>query len=73
MPCQLERFRVDDVDVRGRDRQDYTVGLCDVLGNEVTGLLLDVAGLVSDGNLCRAVVSKERRQKIMLYWSVTGR
>lgn len=51
MASQLEGFRVDQVDVCGRDGEDDTVGLCDVLGDQVAGLLLDVAGLVTNWNL----------------------
>jgi len=54
MSGELQGFRVDDVDVGRGDGKDDAVGLRDVLGDEVSSLLLDVRGLVADGDLCRA-------------------
>ena len=51
MAGKLESFRVDNVDVGGGDGEDNAVGLGNVLGDEVTRLLLDVARLVANGNL----------------------
>jgi hypothetical protein len=48
---QLESLRVDQVDVCGRNSEDDTVGLCDVLGDQVAGLLLNIARLVANRNL----------------------
>lgn len=51
MSGELQGLRVHDVDVGGRDSQDDTVGLRNVLGDEVARLFLNVCGLVSNGNL----------------------
>lgn len=51
MPGELERFRVDKIDIRGRDGEDDTVRLRNVLGDEVASLLLDICGLVPNGYL----------------------
>jgi hypothetical protein len=42
MSGEFEGFRVDKVDVGGRDGEDDAVRFGDVLGDEVSGLLLDV-------------------------------
>jgi hypothetical protein len=51
MAGQLQSFRVDKINVRGRDSEDYTVRLGNVFGNEVSRLLLDVGRLIADGYL----------------------
>jgi hypothetical protein len=51
MAGQLQRLRVHEIDVGRGDGEDDTVGLRDVLGDEVARLLLDVGGLVANGNL----------------------
>jgi hypothetical protein len=51
MAGQLQRFRVDKVNVGGRNGKDDTVWLGDVLGDESAGLLLDVGRLVANGYL----------------------
>ena len=53
MPCELEGFRVDNVDICWGDGQNDTVWLGDVLGDQVAGLLLDVGGLITNGHLCQ--------------------
>lgn len=60
MTGQLQGFRVDNVDICGRDSQDDTVGLGNVFRNQVTGLLLDVAGLVANGNLQQCLEAASR-------------
>jgi hypothetical protein len=51
MASELQRLRVDEIDVGGRDGEDDTVRLRDVLGDEVARLLLDVGRLVANGYL----------------------
>ena len=51
MAGQLQSFRVDEIDVGGGDSEDDTVGLRNVLGDEVSRLLLDIGGLVANGHL----------------------
>jgi len=51
MSGKLKGFRVDNVDIGGRNGQNQTVWLGDVFGNEGSRLLLDVGGLISNGNL----------------------
>jgi hypothetical protein len=51
MAGQLEGLGVDQIDVGRRDSEDDAVGLCDVLCDQVAGLLLDIAGLITNGNL----------------------
>jgi hypothetical protein len=51
MAGQLEGLRVDQIDVCRRNSENDTVGLCDVLSDQIAGLLLNVARLVTDGNL----------------------
>ncbi len=51
MASQLQRLRVDKIDVCGGDGEDDTVGLGNVLGDESTSLLLDICRLVADGYL----------------------
>lgn len=51
MAGQLERFRVDQVNVGGRNGKDDTVRLGDVFGDEVACLLLDISRLVANGYL----------------------
>jgi hypothetical protein len=51
MPGELQGFRVDKIDICGRNCKDDAIGLRDVFGNEVARLLLDVCGLVADGYL----------------------
>jgi hypothetical protein len=57
MSRKLQGFRVDKIDVCGRDCKNNAVGLCNVFGNEVARLLLDVCGLVADGYLQLSVLS----------------
>lgn len=51
MPCQLEGFRIDDINIGRGDSEDDAVGLGNILRDEIAGLLLDVCGLISNGNL----------------------
>ena len=51
MAGQLESFRVHQIDVCGRNCEDETVGLCDVLGDQVACLLLNITRLVANRNL----------------------
>jgi hypothetical protein len=51
MAGELQRLRVDEIDVGGRDGENDTVGLRNVLGDEVARLLLDVGRLVANGYL----------------------
>lgn len=51
MAGELQGFRVDQIDVCGGDGKNNTVGLCNVLGNEVSCLLLNVGRLVANGDL----------------------
>jgi len=51
MACELQGLRVDDVDVRGGYGENDTVRFCNVLGYQITSLLLDIRGLVADGYL----------------------
>lgn len=58
MSCELEGFRVDDVDVRRGDGEDDAVRFRDVLRDEISGLLLDVGRLVADGDLDKDTISR---------------
>ena len=60
MTGKLESFRVDNIDVGRGNGEDDTVGLGDVLGDEVSCLLLDVGRLVADRDLNKNVVSGAR-------------
>lgn len=51
MASQLQGFRVDEIDVRRRDGENNTVRFRNVFGDEVASLLLDIGGLVTNGNL----------------------
>lgn len=51
MSCQLQRFRVYQILVGWRDGEDDAVGLGNILGDEVAGLLLNVCRLVANRNL----------------------
>lgn len=51
MAGELQRLRVHEVDVGGRDSEDDAVRLRNVLGDEVARLLLDVCRLVANGDL----------------------
>lgn len=42
MASELQSFRVHEIDVCGRDGENDTVGLGNILGNEIAGLFLDV-------------------------------
>lgn len=57
MASKLESFRIDNVDIGGGNGKDNTVGLGDVFRDEVSGLLLNIGGLVSYGNLRKIMVS----------------
>jgi hypothetical protein len=51
MARKFEGFGIDEIDVRGGDCKNYTVWLCDILGDEVSRLLFDIRRLVANGNL----------------------
>jgi hypothetical protein len=51
MSGELERFRVDKIDVRGGNGEDDTVRLRNVFGDEVARLLFDVCWLIANRNL----------------------
>ena len=51
MSGELQRLRVDEIDVGGRDSENDTVGLRNVLGDEAACLLFNVCWLVANGNL----------------------
>lgn len=51
MASELESLRVDNIDIGGRNSKDNTVWFCDILRNEVASLLLDIGGLIADGDL----------------------
>ncbi|KAH8630581.1 hypothetical protein IG631_15158 [Alternaria alternata] len=51
MAGQLQSLGVYEIDVGGGDSEDDTVWLCNVLGDEIPCLLLDVGGLVANGHL----------------------
>jgi hypothetical protein len=51
MAGEFERFRVDNVDICGRNSQDNTVRFGNVFGNKSSGLLLDIGRLVANGDL----------------------
>lgn len=57
MSRQLQGFGVNNINIRGRDRKDNTVWLRDILRDEVSCLLLDIAGLVADRYLVTPVSS----------------
>lgn len=48
---KLQGLRVDNVYIGGRDGENDTVRLGDEFRNKVAGLLFDVCGLVTDGDL----------------------
>lgn len=48
MTGKFQGLRVNDVDVRRRHSQDNAVWLCDVFGDQIARLLLDIGRLVSD-------------------------
>ena len=51
MSREFQGLRVDNVHVGRRNGENNTVGLGDVLGDKGPGLLLDIGGLISNGNL----------------------
>lgn len=51
MPSELERLGVHNIDVCRGDGKDDAVRLRNVLRDKVPRLLLDIRGLVADGNL----------------------
>lgn len=51
MSGEFEGFGVDKIDVGGGYSENDTVRLCDVFGNEISCLFLDISRLVADGNL----------------------
>jgi hypothetical protein len=51
MPGELERFRIDEIDVCGGNCKNDTVGLRNVFSDEVSRLLLDICWLVANGYL----------------------
>ena len=48
MAGQLQRFRVDKINVGGRNGKDNTVWLGNVLSDKSAGLLLDIRRLVAN-------------------------
>lgn len=42
MPREFKSFRIDKIDIGGRDGEDYRIRFCDVFGDKIAGLLLDV-------------------------------
>jgi hypothetical protein len=59
MTGELEGFGVDDIDVGGRDREDDTVRLGDVFGDKVSGLLLNIGGLIANRDLRYITISMD--------------
>src|SRR6266480_5177168 len=57
MASELECFRIDDIDVGRGNGKDDAVWFCDILCDEVSGLLFDIGWLVANRNL-RKFVSK---------------
>lgn len=51
MAGEFQGFRVDNVDVCGRDGENNAVGLGNVLGNESSGLLFNVGRLIANRDL----------------------
>lgn len=52
MSRQLQGLGVNNINVRRRDSKDNAVWLRDILGDKVSCLLLDIAGLVANRYLC---------------------
>ena len=48
MTCKFECFGVDNVHIGRRNGEDDTVGLGDVLGDEVSRLLLNIGWLITN-------------------------
>jgi len=63
MAGQLEGLGVDKIDVCRRDGENDAVGLCDVLCDQVAGLLLDIAGLIANRDLGLSSVEAYRQQR----------
>lgn len=57
MPSQLQSFGIYKIHVGRRDGEDDTVGLRNVFGDEVAGLLLDIGGLIANGYLLLLALS----------------
>lgn len=53
MTGKFKSFRVDKIDVGRGYGQDDTVGLGNVFGYEISGLLFDICRLIANGNLAR--------------------
>lgn len=51
MACKLQCFRVHNIHVSRRYCEDDAVWFGDILGDEISGLLLDVRRLISNRNL----------------------
>lgn len=51
MSGELQRLRVNNVDIGRRHSQNKTVGLGDILGNQVSRLFLDIGGLITNRHL----------------------
>lgn len=51
MPGQFQGFRVYQIDIGGGNSKNDTVGFRNVLGDEVSRLLLDICRLIADGYL----------------------
>lgn len=61
MAGELESFRIDDINIRGGNSKDDTVGLGDVFGDEGASLFLDIGGLISDWNLDKVARNSQSR------------
>ena len=72
MAGQLEGLGVDQIDVCGRDGEDDTVGLCDVLCDQVAGLLLDIARLIANGDLSSSLTEAYRHKHKRTHLCETG-
>lgn len=53
MAGEFESLGVDKINVGGRYRKDYAVRLCNIFGDEVTGLLLNIGWLITNGDLTK--------------------
>ena len=62
MSSELESFRVNKIDVCGRNGKDYAIGFGDVFRNEVARLFFDVGRLVPDGYLRVLVLAHPQRE-----------
>lgn len=72
MAGQLERFRINQIDVCGRDGEDDAVGLCDVLCDEVARLLFNVGRLVANGYLVEGQPALARVERGTTHLCQTG-